>query len=193
MAGHAVRLVAALGRVLVAFLARLEDDGGVAFTQEEEADDGVEAAHDGQDPEDPAPAEVLHDDAAEQGAEGRAQQGTEQVPAKDPGPLARMEHVADGASAIRDAHAPEEPTDGADADQGFHVRAQRGGDLQQGEDGKAHQVQHPPPKRFRERSQDQRTDAQKDDESGGGSHDGAGTRVEICRDLGYAGGEHAGG
>lgn len=76
MTGHAVRLVAALGGVLVALLARFEDDGGVAFSQEEEADDGVEAANDGQDPEDPAPAEVLHYDAAEEGAEGRAQQGT---------------------------------------------------------------------------------------------------------------------
>jgi len=33
-----------------------EDDGGVGFFEEEEADDGIEGADDGEDPEDPAPA-----------------------------------------------------------------------------------------------------------------------------------------
>jgi len=33
-----------------------EDDGGVGFSEEEEADDGIEGADDGEDPEDPAPA-----------------------------------------------------------------------------------------------------------------------------------------
>ena len=177
MPGHAVGSVVALRGFLVGFFAGLQDDGGVAFSQEEEADYGVEATDYGQDPEDPSPSEILNHDAAKERAKGGSQQRSEQVPAEDAGSLARMEHVTDGASPVRDAHAPEEAADRPHGDQGFHVRAQSGRDLEQGEDGKTGQVQLSPPKRFRERSQDQRADAEEDDEAGGGSHDSSSIRV----------------
>ncbi len=44
------------GGALVGVFAGGEDDGGVGFFEEEEADDGIEGADDGEDPEDPAPA-----------------------------------------------------------------------------------------------------------------------------------------
>ena len=52
----------------VVVLATFEDDGCVGLFQEEEADDGVEAADYGKDPEYPAPAEMLDYQAAEEGA-----------------------------------------------------------------------------------------------------------------------------
>ena len=70
-----------------------------------------------------------------------------------------MEHVADGASSVGNTNASEESTDRPYSNQGFYVWTQGGGDLQQGKDGKAHQVEFPPPKGFREWSQDERTDA----------------------------------
>ncbi len=53
--------------------AGLKEYGGVGFFEEEEAGDGVGGADDGQDPEDPAPGEMLDDYAAEEGAEGRSE------------------------------------------------------------------------------------------------------------------------
>ena len=43
----------------VGLFAGFEDSGGVGFFEEKEADDGVEGADDGKDPEDPAPVEIL--------------------------------------------------------------------------------------------------------------------------------------
>lgn len=47
--------------------AGFEDDGGVGFFKEKEAGYCVEGTDDGEDPEDPAPAYVLHYYATEQG------------------------------------------------------------------------------------------------------------------------------
>ena len=43
----------------VGLFAGFEDRGGIGFFEEEEADDGIEGANDGKDPEDPAPVEIL--------------------------------------------------------------------------------------------------------------------------------------
>ena len=47
------------GGVDIGLFAGFEDSGGVGFFEEKEADDGVEGADDGKDPEDPAPVEIL--------------------------------------------------------------------------------------------------------------------------------------
>lgn len=48
------------GRVDVGLFAGFEDRRGVGFFEEEEADDGIERADNGKDPEDPAPVEILN-------------------------------------------------------------------------------------------------------------------------------------
>ena len=47
------------GGVDIGLFAGFEDSGGVGFFEEKEADDGIEGADDGKDPEDPAPIEIL--------------------------------------------------------------------------------------------------------------------------------------
>jgi len=52
--------VTAIGSFAVLFTG-LKEDRGVGFFEEEEAGDGVGGTNDGEDPEDPAPREVLDD------------------------------------------------------------------------------------------------------------------------------------
>jgi len=53
---------------LVEVFSCFEDYGGVGFLQKEKADDGIERAHNGQNPENPPPSEILDCDAAEERA-----------------------------------------------------------------------------------------------------------------------------
>ena len=58
-------------------LALGEEDGGVGLAEEEVADGRVDHADDEENPVDPAPAEAGDDDAAEEGAQGWAQERSE--------------------------------------------------------------------------------------------------------------------
>ena len=104
--------MAIVRRDLQGLFTGFQNNRSVAFFEENEPYYGVEAAHDSQDPEYPAPAEVLDYDTAEKRPKGWAEQRTEQVPAKDSSSFAWMKHVADGASSVRNAHASKEAADG---------------------------------------------------------------------------------
>ena len=144
--------MAILGRLLKGLFTGFQNGRSVAFFEENEPDYGVEAAHNGQDPEYPSPAKVLDYDTTEERPKGWAKQRAEEVPAKDSSSLAWMEHVADCASPVRNAHASKKSADGPHPNQCFDVRTQSSRDLQQGKNRKADQVQLPPPERFREGS-----------------------------------------
>ena len=63
--------------MFIALFTGFQNDRSVAFDQEKEPDYGVEAAHNRQNPEDPTPAEVLDNDAAEERAKGWTEQRTQ--------------------------------------------------------------------------------------------------------------------
>lgn len=60
----------------------LEEYGGVGLFKEKEAGEGVGGADDGEDPEDPAPGEVLDDQAAEKRAKGGSEERAQEIPAE---------------------------------------------------------------------------------------------------------------
>ena len=75
LVGSAVFSSVGRGGLDVGLFAGFEDRRGVGFSEEEEANDGVEGADNSKDPEDPAPVEVLDYQAAEKGPECGAQKG----------------------------------------------------------------------------------------------------------------------
>lgn len=53
--------------------ALFKNHGCIGFFEEEECDDGINSAEDSQDPENPSPTKILHDEAAEKRAERGAE------------------------------------------------------------------------------------------------------------------------
>lgn len=83
--------------------AGLKDDRGIGLFKEEDPEQGVSAADDGEDPKYPTPGKILDNEAAEEGAESGAHERAEEVPAKDAGSFFRAKHVTNRAAAIGDA------------------------------------------------------------------------------------------
>ena len=62
-----------VGHALVMVFAGFEDRGCVGFFEKEKANDRIDGADDGENPEDPAPAEILRYEAAKKGPKGRTE------------------------------------------------------------------------------------------------------------------------
>lgn len=157
--------------LLMLLFAPLQQDGRIRLAEEEKARACVDAAHYGKYQEYPTPAQPLDDRASDHWSQRWPKKWTEKIPSKYSGSLLGMKHVAEGASAVGDPYAAEEAGYGAQSNHGLDVLAECCGDLQDGEQCEAGEVQSPAPKGLRQRCQNEWSDAQHHHEARRGADD----------------------